>query len=198
MRTPEPIKPIKTLGRGRCRILRIYGAALLIAHGVSMGAHAQDTDSLGTAGTATSLRQALATAGDRGDRLGALWALADFYQERGEYREASRYIESAGAESRNGIERSLTALRAGGIATGLGRYAQASSYLGIAIEGKPLLDAGSSIALELELGRLAAEQDALESAVAHFDTAAAEAGAAGLADLEVRANINSLRARMDD
>ena len=149
--------------------------SLLIASAVGLNAHAQDSDRLALDGSADSLRFTLSIADNREERLGALWTLADFYRNQGKYREALRYIKSAEAESRTDVERSLTALRGGGIATGLGLYAQASSLLTVAYNSKGLLDWGSSIALEMELGRLAVEQDSLDTAVSHFDAAAEEA-----------------------
>ena len=73
-----------------------------------------------------------------------------------------------------------------------------SSLLTVADNSKALLDWGSSIALEMELGRLAVEQDSLDTAVSHFDAAAAEASNAGYPNLEVKARTNALRARMDN
>ena len=178
--------------------LRTVGMSFLIAFAGGTSAHAQESHSPSLYSSPDTLRSALSNAKDHGETLGALWALADFYRNQGKYREALRYIEIAESESLTDVERSLTALRAGGIATGLGLYAQASSLLTAAYNGKALLDWGSSIALEMELGRLAVEQDALDTAVAHFDTAAAEASDARYPRLEVKARINALRARLDN
>ena len=194
----ELLNPATALRRKLYRALRNIGMSLLIASAGGLSAHAQDSDRLALGGSADSLRFTLSIADNREERLGALWALADFYRNQGKYREALRYIESAEAESRTDVERSLTALRGGGIATGLGLYAQASSLLTVAYNSKALLDWGSSIALEMELGRLAVEQDSLDTAVSHFDAAAAEASNAGYPNLEVKARINALRARMDN
>jgi CHAT domain-containing protein len=194
----ELLKSAITRKQNLYGVLRNFGMSLLIASAGGLHAHAQDTDRLALDSSADSLRITLSIADNREERLGALWALADFYRNQGKYREAQRYIESAAAESRTDVERSLTALRGGGIATGLGLYAQASSLLTVAYENKALLDWGSSIALEMELGHLAVEQDSLDTAVSHFDAAAAQASDARYPNLEVKARINALRARMDN
>jgi CHAT domain-containing protein len=135
---------------------------------------------------------------DRRERLEAAWEQADQDRAKGQYREALRQLEIAQAESRSESELAQTALRAGGVATRLGRYAQAASFLEVAQDRRALLDSGSSIVLEMELGYLAVELDSLNSAVRHFGNAAKDARKGGLLELEVRATINALRAQMDN
>ncbi len=176
----------------------VIGVAPMILLVFVMSAWGQISTGSDNMASVGSLREALESADSREEQLSALWALADLYRQQGKYREALRSIEKADAVSQTNLEQSLTALRWGGIAIGLGLYDQASSLLTVASEGKSLLDESSAVALELELGHLAVEQKFLDKAVGHFDVTVSQANRAQVPVLEAKSRVNALRARMDN
>lgn len=177
---------------------RFFGVVLAISLACMSNAHGQQVGDDALRAAVASLESALAGAVSREEKLRTLWSLADLYREQGNYQDALQSVHQADALVQSSFEKSITALRWGGIAISLGRYTEASAMLSIARGGRSLFDRGTIAALELELGHLAAETDDLDEAVGHFDTAVAEAGRAGLPLLETRSRVNAIRARMDN
>ena len=145
-----------------------------------------------------ALRSAAEGAKNDPARLDALWKLADAERARGKNRAALETLDRAALHSHSAHDLAATALRRGGVLSGLGRYDDAFAALTAAEGNQTALDAASRSALQLELGNVAVERNASAEAAQRFAAAAAAARDANGPAAEARARINALRAQLDD
>ncbi|MCZ6708996.1 MAG: CHAT domain-containing protein [Gammaproteobacteria bacterium] len=129
--------------------------------------------------------------------LRALWGLADVYRQQGKNNAALETLQRVAALASSEDASAATQLRLGGVYFGLGRYAESDAALSQAKALEARLRPGEQIALLLDLGNLQVERGTFAKAVDYYDAAAIAAKQVDRADLEARARLNALRAKLD-
>jgi len=142
-------------------------------------------------------KTAIAEAATNPDLLRALWGLADVYRQQGKNNAALQTLNRVTALVDTEDASAATQLRLGGIYYGLGRYDESEEALGKAKLLESRLSPDEQIALLLDLGNVQVERGTFEKAAEYYEAAAASAARADRTDLEARARLNVLRAKLD-
>jgi len=142
-------------------------------------------------------KAAIAEAATNPDELRALWGLADVYRQQGKNNAALQTLNRVALLVDTEDASAATQLRLGGIYYGLGRYDESEEALGKARQLESRLSPDEQIALLLDLGNVQVERGTFEKASEYYEAAATSAARADRADLEARARLNVLRAKLD-
>ena len=145
----------------------------------------------------TLFQEAVAAAANDTGLRRALWGLADVYRQQGRNNAALESLIRAQPLVATDEATAAQQLRLGGIYYGLGRYVEAETALGRARQLESRLTLGERSALFLDLGNVQVETGTFERAAAYYTAAAQAAIRANRIDLETRAWLNVLRAKLD-
>ncbi len=129
--------------------------------------------------------------------LRAFWGLADVYRQQGKNNAALETLQRVAALANSEDASAATQLRLGGVYYGLGRYEESDVALSRAKQLESRLRPDEQVALLLDLGNLQVERGTFAKAADYYAAAAAAAKRADRADLEARARLNVLRAKLD-
>jgi CHAT domain-containing protein/predicted negative regulator of RcsB-dependent stress response len=144
-----------------------------------------------------ALRTQVAHARSPQQQVQALWALSDSLIDRGDLLEAERSLRLAGANSRDAAQEHGTAIRLGAALTMTGSVDEARTLLQSVDVASASLSPDDLLRLRQAEGDLAVRNGDFAAAAKDFEAEAEAAHAMGATSAEVRARINSQRARLD-
>jgi len=144
----------------------------------------------------TELRKQLAHSISSENRVTLCWALSDALADRGLLFEAQRTLREAAVQSTTESQKRETALRLAQVLSATGELEDAERQLQIVQAGAPLPASQRLAMYEIE-GNIAVRNGDPTSAERSFETQAKEAHVLGAWEVEARARINALRARLD-
>ncbi|MDH3641020.1 MAG: CHAT domain-containing protein [Gammaproteobacteria bacterium] len=129
--------------------------------------------------------------------LRALWGLADIYRQQGKNNAALDTLNRVQALVETEDASAATQLRLGGVYYGLGLYEESEAALSKARQSESRLRPDEQVALLLDLGNVQVERGTFSKAADYYAAAAVAARQADRKDLEARARLNVLRAKLD-
>ncbi len=145
----------------------------------------------------TLFRTAAEEAASNSMRLRALWGLADAYRQQGKNNAALETLQRVAALVDSDDASAATQLRLGGVYYALGLYEESEQALSRARQLQSHLHPDEQVALLLDLGNVQVERGTFMQAADYYMAAAAAAGRNGRPDLQARAALNVLRAKLD-
>jgi CHAT domain-containing protein len=168
----------------------LLAVALLGASLSSQGAPQSDPE-------LAALRAQVTYASSPQQKVPALWALADALADQGYLLEAERSLRAAAANSSDTAQKRGTAIRLGNALTLTGNVEEAEVQLQFADGVSASLAPADLLRLRQAQGNLAVRSGKFATAAKVFGEEAAVARALGATSTEVQADINELRARLD-
>jgi CHAT domain-containing protein len=188
----------------REKVVFMYRTCLGLLALTSLWAHADAYDDAqqavndGQLTEATALfKQATDTANSNSDLLRALWGLADVYRQQGKNNAALETLSRVQELVDSKEASAATQLRLGGVYYSLGLYKKSEAALARAMQNEGRLRPDEQVALLLDLGNVQVERGTFTMAADYYAAAAAAAVQAQRIDLEARARLNVLRAKLD-